>query len=155
MHEQSPNGPELVTNAWPVWFLRFITHVNLRKMLSCGKHCTKCRLGQFQDSDFADDLEDSKLISGKIWCIFGSHTFVSISLMCKKNNAVSHSSTESEIISLDARGMEFPLLVYGTWLLKRCILLSNNQRSPKIKCRDTYCMTRHQENKNTQIKTPI
>ena len=35
-------------------------------------------------------------------CIFGSHTFVPISWMCKKQTAVSHSSTESEIISLDA-----------------------------------------------------
>ena len=34
-------------------------------------------------------------------CIFGSHTFVPIIWMCKKQTAVSHSSTESEIISLD------------------------------------------------------
>ena len=34
-------------------------------------------------------------------CIFGSHTFVPMSWMCKKQTAVSHSSTESEIISLD------------------------------------------------------
>ena len=34
-------------------------------------------------------------------CIFGSHAFVPISWMCKKQTAVSHSSTESEIISLD------------------------------------------------------
>ena len=34
-------------------------------------------------------------------CIFGSNTFVPISWMCKKQTSVSHSSTESEIISLD------------------------------------------------------
>ena len=34
-------------------------------------------------------------------CIFGSHTFVPISWMCKKQTSVSHSSTESEIISVD------------------------------------------------------
>ena len=32
----------------------------------------------------------------------GSHTFVPISWMCRKQTSVSHSSTESEIISLDA-----------------------------------------------------
>ena len=32
----------------------------------------------------------------------GSRTFVTISWMCKKQTSVSHSSTESEIISLDA-----------------------------------------------------
>ena len=61
----------------------------------------QCRLGLFQDSDFAGDLEDSKSTSGGTLCIFGSHTFVPISWMCKKQTAVSHSSTESEIISLD------------------------------------------------------
>ena len=35
-------------------------------------------------------------------CIFGCHTFVPISWMCKKQASVSQSSTESEIISLDA-----------------------------------------------------
>ena len=34
-------------------------------------------------------------------CIFGSHTFVPISWMCKTQTAVSHSSTESEIFFLD------------------------------------------------------
>ena len=51
--------------------------------------------------DFARDLEDSKSTSGGTLCIFGSHTFVPICWMCKKQTAVSHSSTESEIISLD------------------------------------------------------
>ena len=35
-------------------------------------------------------------------CIFGSHTFVPTSWMCQKQTSVSHISTESEIISLDA-----------------------------------------------------
>ena len=34
--------------------------------------------------------------------LFGSHTFVPISWMCKTQTSVSHSSTKSEIISLDA-----------------------------------------------------
>ena len=59
------------------------------------------RLGLFHDSNFAGDLEDSKSTSGGTSCVFGSHTFVPISWMCKKQTSVSHSSTESEIISLD------------------------------------------------------
>ena len=58
-----------------------------------GNTAKQCRLGLFQDSDFAGDLEDSKSTSG------GSHTFVPKSWMCKKQT--SHSSTKSEIISLD------------------------------------------------------
>ena len=68
-----------------------------------GNAAKQCRLGLFQDSDFAGDLEDSKSTSGGTLCIFGSHTFVPISRMCKKQTSVSRSSTESEIISLDAR----------------------------------------------------
>ena len=66
-----------------------------------GNTAKQCRLGLFQDSDFAGDLEDSKSISGGTLCVLGSHTFVPISWMCKKQTSGSHSSTESEIISLD------------------------------------------------------
>ena len=66
-----------------------------------GHTAQQCRLGLFQDSAFAGDLEDSKSTSGGTLCVFGSHTFVPINWMCKKQTAVSHSSTESEIISLD------------------------------------------------------
>ena len=67
-----------------------------------GNTAKQCRLGLFQDSDFAGDFDDSKSTSGGILCMFGSRTFVPISWMCKKQTSVSHSSTESEIISLDA-----------------------------------------------------
>ena len=53
-------------------------------------------------SDFAGDLEDSKSTSGGLLCVFGSHTFVPTSWMCKKQTSVSRSSREAEIISLDA-----------------------------------------------------
>ena len=59
-------------------------------------------MGLFQEAGFAGDLEDSKSTSGGALCIFGSQTFVQISSMFKKQTAVSHSSTESEVISLDA-----------------------------------------------------
>ena len=67
-----------------------------------GNTAKQCRLGLFQDSDFAGDLENSKSTSGGTFCTFGSRTFVPISWMCKKQTSVSHSSTEAEIISLDA-----------------------------------------------------
>ena len=62
-----------------------------------GNTAQQCRFRLFQDSDFTGDLEDWISTSGGTVCIFGSHTFVPISWMCKKQTAVSHSSTESEI----------------------------------------------------------
>ena len=67
-----------------------------------GNTAKQCRLGLFQDSDIAGDLEDPNLHQLELLCIFGSHTFVPISWMCKKQTSVSHSSSESEIIFLDA-----------------------------------------------------
>ena len=47
-------------------------------------------------------LRTQNLLLEELWCISGSHTFLPIIWMCKKQTSVSHSSTESEIISLDA-----------------------------------------------------
>ena len=62
----------------------------------------KADLDCFKTPIFAGDLEDSKSTSGGTLCVFGSHTFVPISWMCEKQTSVSHSSPESEIMSLDA-----------------------------------------------------
>ena len=56
-----------------------------------GNVARQCRLGLFQDSDFAGDLEDSKSTSGGTLCIFGSHTSVPISWICKKQTSVAGS----------------------------------------------------------------
>ena len=53
---------------------------------------------------------------------FGSHTFVPISWVCKKQIAVSHSSTESEIISLDTGLRLDGLLALELWDLIFSIL---------------------------------
>ena len=82
--------------------ISYIHHTSEYKQYCHVENTSKqCRLGLFQDSNFAGDLEDSKSISGGTLCVFGSHTFVPRSWMCKKETSVSHSSTESEIISLD------------------------------------------------------
>ena len=79
-----------------------ISSCEFRQYCYVGNTAQQCRLGLFQDSDFAGDLEDSKSTSGGLLCIFGSQTSVPISWMCKKQTSVSHSSAEAEIISLDA-----------------------------------------------------
>ena len=96
-----------------------------------GNTAKQCRLGLFQDSDFAGDLEDSKSTSGGTLCIFGSHTFVPTSWMCKKQTAVSHSSTESEIISLDAGLRSDGLLALEFWDLIVFVLGHMTQTSER------------------------
>ena len=94
------------TGACDTHLTRLISYIhhtnNYRQYCHAGNTAQHCRFGPFQDSDFAGDLEDSKSTSGRILCIFGSRTFVPLSWMCKKQTSVSHCSTESETISLDA-----------------------------------------------------
>ena len=68
----------------------------------CGKLSSIVQTWLFEDSDSAGDLEVSESISCTLLCIFGSQKFVPISWMFKKQTSVSHSSTEAELISLDA-----------------------------------------------------
>ena len=94
------------TKAWDKRLNRLISYIHhtceYKQYCHVGNTVKQCRLGLFQDSDFAGDLEDSKSTSGGTLCVFGSHMFVPISWMCKKQTSVSHTSTEAEIVSLDA-----------------------------------------------------
>ena len=92
-----------------------------------GNTAKQCRLGLFQDSDFAADLEDSKSTSVGTLCILGGHTFVPISWMCKKQTSVSHSSTESEIISLDEGLRLDGIPALDLWDLIVAVLGNTNQ----------------------------
>ena len=92
-----------------------------------GNTAKQCRLGLFQDSYFAGDLENSKSTSGGTWCISRSHTFVPISWMCKKQTSVSHSSTESEIISVDAGLRLDGIPALDLWDLIVAVLGNTNQ----------------------------
>ena len=103
-----------------------------------GSTAKQCRLGLFQDSDFAGDLEDSKSTSGGTLCVFGSPTLVPISWMCKKQTSVSHSSTESEIISLDAglRSDGIPALDFGDLIV---LVLGNTTQNHDRTVRPVVC----------------
>ena len=63
--------------------------------------------------------------------LLGSHTFVPISWMCKKETAVSHSSTKSEIISLDIGLRLDGLLALELWDLTVSVLGSVTQTSDR------------------------
>ena len=118
------------TRAWDRRLARLISNIqhtsDYRQSCHVGNTAKQCRLGLFQDSDFAGDLEDSKSTSGGTLCVFGSHTFVPISWMCKKQTAVSHSSTESEIISLDAGFRTDGISALDLWDLIVAVLGNTN-----------------------------
>ena len=115
-----------------------------------GNTAKQCRLGLFQDSDFARDLEDSKSTSGGTLCVWGSHTFVPISWMWKKQTSVSHSSTESEIISLDAGLRLDGIPALDLWDLIVFVLGNTIQTHDRTRQPVVNCDKDHGPNKRSQ-----
>ena len=92
-----------------------------------------------------ENLEDSKSTSGGTLCVFGSHTFVPKSWMCKKQTTVSHSFTESDIISLDAGLRMDGLPALDLWDVVIEVLRSSNS---------TKTPTNHQQETVRGITNP-
>ena len=143
--DPSQNGQEHATDDWCAWSPTFITQVTTSK----GNTVQHCRLGSFQDSDFAGDLEDSKSTSAGILCNFGSRTLVTVSWMCKKQTSVSHSSTESEIISLDAGLRMDELLALDLWdVMMEVFRLSNQYQNTPTNPAAGKCSRNHKSKGN-------
>ena len=67
-----------------------------------GDSWNDLKLVVYYDASFAGDPKDSTSTTGGLLCIVGPKTFVALNWICKKQGAVSHSSTEAELIALDA-----------------------------------------------------
>ena len=124
-----------------------------------GNTAKQCRLGLFQDSDFAGDLEDSKSTSGGTLCVFGCHTFDPISWMCEKQTSVSHSSTKSEISSLDAGVRLDGIPALDLWDLIVAVLGNTNQNHTEqcdlLKNKREVCSPPHTIHKRKQSQRVI
>ena len=78
----------------------------------CTKHHVQvCYVGDkiedcvsmlFVDASFAAEYQHSKSTSGTFLALVGSNTFVPLSWFVKKQGAITHSSSESEFLALDA-----------------------------------------------------
>ena len=79
------------------------SHEWSQTILSCGWHGASWSVGSIPRFGFCVRPWSFQIDFGRISCTFGSHTFVPISWMCTEQTSVSHGSTESEVISSDAR----------------------------------------------------
>ena len=121
-----------------------------------GNSAQQCRLGLFQDSYFAGDLEDSKSTSGGIPVYLWQSHVGSRNLMCKRQTSVSHSSTESEIISLDAgfRMDGVPALDLWDSVIEVLHSSSNHFSKPKARVQGDFLRdTPSRKHTNNQVKT--
>ena len=67
----------------------------------CGDRPETLKPIVYCDADFAGDTRASKSTSGSYIALVGPNTSIPIASLCKKQTVVSHSSTESEIISME------------------------------------------------------
>ena len=70
LHDRLRNGPKHVIKR----LSRLISYIHhtceYKQYCYVGNTARQCRLGLFQDSNFAGDLEDSKSTSGGTLCVF-------------------------------------------------------------------------------------
>ena len=134
--------------------ISYIHHTNaLQQYCSVGNMAQHCRLGLFQDSDFAGEFEDSKSTSGGVLYIFGSRTFVPITWMCKKQTSVSHGSTESEIISLDLGLRMDGFLAPVLWnVVIEVLCHTNSTKTPTNPASGNRCETGNYSRNTSKLK---
>ena len=98
---------------------------------------------------------DSKSTLGGTLCVFGSHTFIPTSWMCKKQTCVSHSSTKSENISLDEGLRMGGIPALDFWDLIIDVMHSDsNQRDKQARRIPSRCEA-FKKQLNSQIKAPV
>ena len=100
--DRTQNGTKLVANC----FARLLSYINHTKhhiqYRYVGDGIEGCKLALSLDASFAKYLQDSKSTSAGLLSEVGPKHSSLISWMCMKQTAVSHSSAESELMSLDA-----------------------------------------------------
>ena len=92
IHDRLQNRPKFVTNAWNGWFLTFITH-EYRQYCYVGNTAKTMQTGTREILRIQNPLLEEHYVSLEV-----THLFQQVGCVRNKH---SHSSTESEIISLD------------------------------------------------------
>ena len=86
-----------------------------RQVAFIGDEPKDLYLALFTDSDLAGDRRDMKSTSGVFLALVGPNTFFPLGSMSKKQTAVSHSSTEAELVAMDVAVREEGIPALGLW----------------------------------------
>ena len=95
------------------------------------------KLALYTDADFAGDRSDMKSTSGVFLALIGTHSFLPLGSMSKKQQCVSHSSVESELVACDLGVRTIGMLAQEIWetILGRqmqVVLFQDNQPTASI-----------------------
>lgn len=103
--------------------------------VTVGNDPKDCAVVYWADADFAGSLRDSESTSGGYLMLVGPQTFVLVAWLCKKQRAVSNSTTEAKTISLDAglRLEALPLLMLWDILMIDVFTTANERDKVRIR----------------------
>ena len=144
--DRSPNGQELVTDGWLDWFHTFITQITTGNIVMWVTRLgivdwvsskTQILLRTFR---IQNQPREESCVSLEV-----EHV-VPVSWMCKKQTSVSNSSTESEIISLDAGLRMDGLLAPDFWDVVIDALRSSNSTKPTTNPAARNCSRNNKSN---------
>ena len=123
LHDRSQNGPKHVTKYYVVWSLTFIIHVNTNSSAMWETLPNKADWGQFQDSDFAGDLEDSKSTSGGTLFLEVIHLFQTVGCVRNKLQFRTVQQNQKSFLWMQDWGW----MVHDLWDLIVAVLGNTNQ----------------------------
>ena len=111
------------------WSVNKLARAVTKWTKSCDTRLARLISYMHQDSDFAEDLQDSKKNRRNSVHFRKSH----VCIMCKKQTSVSRNSTEAEIISLDAglRMDGIPALTHWDLVIEVFCSVPNRTDGPK------------------------
>ena len=145
-----PISHKMDSSLWPTFgqidFL-YPWHKWLPSILSCGKRSTALPMRVISRLRLCWGSWRFEINIRRSYVFFGSRTFVPISWMCKKQTSVSHSSTESEIISLDA-GLRIPAL--DLWDIVMDVLCSTQGNANSNRHQLTGNQSKNKDHTQTQ-----
>ena len=115
----------------------FGTVENYRACVPFGDKPEDLYLGVFADADFAGCKATMRSTAGGFIALMGPHTFFPLTAVSKRHSAVSHSTSEAEIVSLDLVVREKAIPMLGLWNLVlgdglKVVVFEDNQSTLKI-----------------------
>ena len=115
--------------------ISYIHHTNdCRQCCHVGNTAQRCRLGLFQDSDLAGDLEEWKSTSGGVSCVLWEAEHLSQSVGCARNKLLSRTAPQSSrsfLWMLDYVWIGYLHSIFETWWLK-CYVPLTTRFNPNI-----------------------
>ena len=118
MHEQSPNGPELVLNAWLVWLWIFITQVNLSNIAMWETLHNNAGCDCFRTLTLLEILKTQNRLPVE-FCVFWEVTRLFPWVGCARDKLQFHTvqqNPKSSLWTLDWDWTGCLLWIYGIWL---------------------------------------